>query len=138
MELETQTGRKLIKFLRFSALDGWDIHDRFTAFASSNDPLARRAYVLRVLSYARVLIGSHELPLSTGALIDNHLCTPENVHAVFKGTLEFNGISIERSAGRSNYATAVGNEIATSFVASCMGAIQEFAAHMMEGASNVR
>ncbi len=138
MELETQTGKKLIKFLKFSALDGWDIHDRFAAFAGSSNPLARRAYVMRVLGYARVLIGSHELPLSTGALIDNHLCTPENVQAVFQGALEFNGISIERSAWRSDYATAVGNEIATSFVANCMGALQDFTAHMMEGVSNVR
>lgn len=137
MELETQTGQKTIKFLKFSAMDGWDIHDRFVTFANSTDQAARRAYVLRVLGYARVVVGTHELPLTTGALIDNHLCTAENVGRVFDGVLEFNGISAARSADRPDYRAAVGNEIATSFMAACMGSLEQFVGHLIAEPSHV-
>lgn len=137
MELETQTGKKQIRFLKFPALEGWDIQDRFAAFANSTDPAVRRAYVLRVLGFARVLVGQHELPLSTGALIDNHLCTADNVGAVFAGVMVFNGVDVKAAANRSDYMTAVGNEIATSFVSACMGALEQFIAFVSEDRSNV-
>ncbi len=137
MDLETQTGKKQIRFLKFPALEGWDIQDRFAAFANSTDATTRRAYVLRVLGFVRVLIGQHELPLSTAALIENHLCTAENIGIVFAATLAFNNIDVNAAANRSDYVTAIGNEIATSFVSACMSALEQFIGFISEDRYNV-
>lgn len=127
MQIETETGRKLIKFLRIPAMEGWEIQYSLATFLNSSDPKTRRDYVMRILGYARVMVGSNELPLSTGALIDNHLCSADNVKAVFEGALAFNGISANACAkNKSDFKTSISNDIATSFVAGCMGALQLF------------
>jgi hypothetical protein len=136
MEIQTPIGAKTIELKRFSALDGWDIHTHFTRFADSKSHAERRQYVFRVLSYARVLIaGKNELPLSTGALVDNHLCSAENVGKVFEAVLQFNGIDPKQSAQVSDYRNAIANAMATSFLTQCMGAINAFVA-MTQGVAD--
>lgn len=138
MEITTAQGVKFIKLAKFSALDGWEMRDQFTAFANSHDAKLRRSYVQRVMSHACVVLGQHELPLRTGALIDNHLCTAENIGLVFHGLLAYNGINARACADRIDHNTAIGNEIATSFVAACTGALEQFVGHLMEASIHVR
>jgi hypothetical protein len=126
MEISTPHGTKEVLFTKFSALDGLEFRDRFTAFANSRDPKYRRAYVMAVLSSVFVIVGSQRFAMSTSALIDNHLCTEENIQSVFIGALAFNGIHPSDCAGRVHTMTAIGNEIATSFLSECMDSMGQF------------
>ncbi len=103
---------------QFGAMDGWDIQERFVRFAASKDQKMRREYTMEVLKYARILTadGGH-LPLTTDALIDNHLGSWENVRDVFEEILKQNGIEPQEHAHRANFWTDAGTEMATSFVA---------------------
>jgi hypothetical protein len=133
LEIETPAGIKKIAIQRFSALDGWDIHTHFTRFADSKERKDRRQYVFRVLSYARVLTNKKgvEIPLSTGALVDNHLYTAENVGKVFEAILSYNGMTPEQSAQLSDYKNTCANHMTTSFLTQCMGAIKQFVGYVM-------
>jgi hypothetical protein len=133
LEIQIPGGVKKIDIHRFNALDGWDIHTHFTRFADSKNRKDRRQYIFRVLSYARVMTDRKgvEIPLVTGALVDNHLRTVENVGIVFEAILNYNGISPEQSAQISDYRNARSNEMATSFLTECMGAINLFVDYMI-------
>lgn len=126
MEIETNSGLKRIRILSFPAIEGWDIRNKFASFANSNDADFRKKYVMRVLGYARVAMGQHELPLTTSALIDNHLGNSSNILKVFSAILNANGIVIDDAANKTDPITAKGSEIATSFVSSCMDALNNF------------
>lgn len=102
---------------KFPAMEGWVIQQDFVKFAETDDMEFRRAYTLRVLSYASVISGSVPMPLSTDALIDNHLRSWENVKAVFEEVLMVNGIDPKTHADRSEYWERVGQKLAIAFIA---------------------
>ena len=58
-----------------------------------------------------------DLPLSTDALINNHLGSWENVRDVFEEILRQNGIDPKTHADNPNYWAKAGAEMATSFIA---------------------
>lgn len=102
---------------KFPALDGWDIQEKFLTFAASTDKVFRRAFTLEVLSYAKVMIDTNEYPLTTDALIDNHLQKWENVKEVFEQVLRENGIDPETHADKPRFWAQAGAEMAISFMA---------------------
>lgn len=108
---------KFIRIALFKALDGWDIQSNFVTFAASTDRVVRRAFTLEVLSYAAVIAGENEIPLTTDALIDNHLQTWENVQLVFEEVLRSNGIDPTTHADRTSYWANAGAEMALAFIA---------------------
>lgn len=118
MEIVQNDGKKrVIVISKFSALDGWDIQSEFVRFAASSDKDFRRAFTVRVLGYAKILIETNEFPLVTDAMVDNHLQKWENVEAVFNAVLKENGIEAETHAMQTKFWSEAGAEIATSFIA---------------------
>jgi hypothetical protein len=126
IEITTSTGQRKIHLGHFAALDGWDIQHRFLAFAASNDKVERRTYVMEVLSYARVEIqgASDHIPLTTAALINNHLESWKNIEAVFNGILLKNGIDPETHATKTRFWADAGEEMAMAFIAACSSLIK--------------
>lgn len=108
---------KQVVIERFAALDGWDIQSRFRDFAASTDRVFKRAYTMEILSYAKVHFEGLEYPLSTGALIDNHLETWINIELVFNEVLKFNGIDPTTHADKPAYWENAGAQMAISFIA---------------------
>ena len=122
IEVTTESGPVQVRINAFAALTGWDIQRRYITFAASdakNDQDFRRDFTLEILSYAKVLKDDREIPLSTGALIDNHLQSWQNVETVFKEILLHNGIDPETHADRTNYWAKAGGEMAIAFIAEC-------------------
>lgn len=119
MDITTESGIKTLRLTKFKALDGWELQNGYINFAASRDAEFRKAYTLKILSYAVVLNGEQEIPLITDALIDNHLQSWQNVQAVFEEILTENGIDPKTHADRPDYWSDVGREMATSFLASC-------------------
>ncbi len=118
IELQTPIGLKVIDIAKFPAMDGWDLQEQFVRFAASTDREYRRQYTLEVLSYATVLMeDGGRLPLSTDALINNHLGSWENVRDVFEEVLRQNGINPKTHADRPAYWSEAGAQMATSFIA---------------------
>lgn len=118
IEITTPSGIREIAIEKFPAMDGWDIQEGFVRFAASTDKEFRRAYTLEVLSYAKVLMkDGGDLPLSTDALINNHLGSWENVRNVFEEVLRQNGIDPTTHADRPNYWSDVGHQMAVAFIA---------------------
>jgi hypothetical protein len=121
MNIEITTSQGTVRSIaieKFPAMDGWDIQEQFLQFAASRDKDFRRAYTLEVLSYAKVVLPDGvSLPLSTDALINNHLGSWENVRDVFEEVLRQNGIDPAKHADRPEYWSKAGAEIATSFIA---------------------
>jgi hypothetical protein len=109
--------KKYIKISLFAALDGWDIQAKFVEFAASIDRHLRRDFTLEILSYAKVISGEMEIPLTTDALIDNHLQTWPNIEAVFEEVLRLNGIDPKTHADRTHYWANAGAEMALAFIA---------------------
>jgi hypothetical protein len=134
-EISTASGVKGIEIERFKALDGWEIQNKFISFAASSDKDFRRAFTLEVLSYATVIAPDGRLiPLSTSALIDNHLETWDNVKEVFEAVLKDNGIDPETHASRPDYWSDIGAQLAVSFLAQCATMIGP----AMENADRIR
>ena len=122
IEFPTRDGIVNVQVAAFPALTGWDLQRQFITFVASdakNDRDFRRAFTLEILSYAKVLKDGREIPLSTDALIDNHLETWENVEGVFKAVLQYNGIDPETHADRTNWWAKAGGEMAVAFIAEC-------------------
>jgi hypothetical protein len=120
IEITSSSGQvKHVVFRHFSALEGWDMQHKFIEFAASTSKEARRAFTMEVLSYATVVFNDRELPLSTDALIDNHLESWQNVQKVFEGVLEYNGIDPKTHANNPSFWSNAGAEIAISFIAEC-------------------
>lgn len=119
IELTTPQGTiKVISIDKFPAMDGWDIQERFVQFAASHDKDFRREYTMEVLSYAKVVqADGGNLPLSTDALIDNHLGSWQNVREVFEAVLQQNGIDPKTHADTPHYWAKAGGEMATAFIA---------------------
>lgn len=109
--------QRSIKIDLFKALDGWEIQNKFVDFAASTDKNFRREFTMEVLAYASVINGDRELPLSTDALIDNHLQSWQNVQSVFEEVLMQNGINPKTHAEKPNYWSDAGAEMAVSFIA---------------------
>lgn len=102
----------------FPPLDGWDIQGRFRDFAASKDAAFKRAYTMEILSYATLQFDDgRTLPLSTGALIDNHLESWQNVMLVFEAVLKHNGIDPSTHADKPTYWEEAGALMAISFIA---------------------
>lgn len=118
-QLEVNNSAKSFQIDRFKALDGWEIQRRFVEFAASSDRKFRRDFTLEILSYAHVITDTGELPLSTDALIDNHLGSWENVQALFEEILRVNGIDPATHADAPHFWAKAGEEMATSFLAAC-------------------
>ncbi len=108
---------KNIKISMFAALDGWDIQAKFIEFAASTDRAMRREFTMEVLSYAKAMSGDMEIPLTTDALIDNHLQTWPNIEAVFEEVLRVNGIDPKTHADKTHYWANAGAEMALAFIA---------------------
>lgn len=106
-----------VKISLFQALDGWDIQNKFIDFASTQDRALRREFTLEILSYAQVMVDGNGIPLSTDALIDNHLQTWANVELVFNEVLMRNGINPQTHAEKPNYWANAGAEMAIAFIA---------------------
>lgn len=121
LKIKTPKGEvKNIKIKLFDAMDGWVLQHRFIEFASSNDIQIRRQYTVDVLAYAVVVLDtSQEIPLTTDALIDNHLQTWQNVSEVFDEILKRNGIDPKTHADKPDYWAEAGSIMATHFVAEC-------------------
>lgn len=121
MNIEIKTPKGEVKNIRINhmpALDGWDIQQRFVEFAASHDKDHRKAFTIEVLAYATVIISSEvQLPLTTAALIDNHLCSWQNLQRVFEEVLLHNGIDPKTHADQPHYWSKAGAEMATSFIA---------------------
>lgn len=117
-EIKLPSGEtKSVKILKFAALDGWDIQAKFVEFAASTDRQMRREFTLEILSYAKVISGDMEIPLTTDALIDNHLQTWPNIEAVFEQVLSVNGIDPKTHADKTHYWANAGAEMALAFIA---------------------
>ena len=108
---------KEVRIKKFPAMDGWELQRDFLHFAASKDKAFRRAYTLEVLKYATVVNGNVELPLTTDALIDNHLCSWENVKLVFERVLTDNGIDPNTHALQTHFWADAGAEMAVAFIA---------------------
>lgn len=132
MDIQTATGTKTLRLTKFKALDGWALQNGFINFAASRDNAFRKEYTLKILAYAVVVNGEQEIPLSTDALIDNHLQTWQNVMTVFEEILSENGIDPKTHADRPDYWSNVGREMATSFLASCSELIKPALEHAEE------
>jgi hypothetical protein len=119
IELHTPDGTQKDIFIgKFPAMDGWEIQQRFIEFAASSDKDFRRAYTLEVLTYAKVVQSADRmLPLTTDALIENHLGSWQNVQRVFEEVLLQNGIDPKTHADQPHYWAKAGNEMATAFIA---------------------
>ncbi len=117
MEIKDRQGQtKHIELHHFGALDGWEIQMRFLDFAASQDKVFRRAYVMEVLEYAKLILGENAIPLSTDAVIDNHLQTWENIQLVFEAVLRHNGIDPSTHADKPHFWANAGAEMAVAFV----------------------
>lgn len=117
MEIKDRQGQtKHIELHHFGALDGWEIQMRFLDFAASQDKAFRRAYVMEVLEYAKLILGENAIPLSTDAVIDNHLQTWENIQLVFEAVLRHNGIDPATHADKPHFWANAGAEMAVAFV----------------------
>lgn len=116
--VDTPNGQKEVKISMFSALEGLDLKARFIEFAASRDRDVRRRYTLDVLKFAKVVAANQELPLTTNALIDNHLCSWQNVQLVFEAVLLQNGINPAYAATEPDFWIDSGAELAASFVKS--------------------
>jgi len=129
---------KIVHVEHFPALDGYDIQTRALDYIASTDKDFRRAFVLEVLSYAKVDLNGVPIPLTTNALIDNHLETWQNVQKVFEGVLSENGIDLQEHANKPHFWANAGAEMATSFLANIqnlMGpAIEQAMKGQIEGA----
>jgi len=124
IEIIVGNGTRSIAIEKFPAMDGWDIQEQFIRFAASQDKEFRRAYTLEVLSYAKVVqADGGNLPLSTDALINNHLGSWENVRTVFEEVLKQNGIDPKTHADHPHYWSNAGNEMATAFIAAASSLI---------------
>lgn len=123
-----QTGRTAeIKINKMTAMEGWNIQRRFVEFAMSKDPAFRSEYTMEVLSFAKVELDvGQEIPLSTGALIDNHLGDWENLKEVFEAVLMENGINPDTHAEREGYWEQAGGEMAAAFIGESMRLIAPF------------
>lgn len=118
LEIKLPSGEiRTILIENFTALEGWEIQQRFIEFASSTSPEFRRQFTFQVLERAKVKVGSNEVPLKTGALIDNHLQSWQNIKEVFEAVLLKNGIDPKTHADNPNYWSEAGAEMAISFIA---------------------
>jgi hypothetical protein len=120
IEITTPQGIKTIVIQKFPAMDGWDIESRFREFALSNDTKLRREYTLEVLKFAEVkLAENNSQKFTTSAMIDNHLCSWQNVRTVFETVLNHNGIDPQSYAETSTmkYWEKVGETIGASMLA---------------------
>lgn len=118
LEIQSRQGiTKCVEVRHFSALDGWELQNNFKSFAASLDKEYRRAYTMEILSYATVVFDGREIPLSTDALIDNHLEHWHNIQLVFEEVLRFNGIDPTTHADKPDYWAAAGAEMAVAFIA---------------------
>ena len=114
--IDTPNGQRTVTVARFGALDGVDLRARFIEFAASRDRDLRRKYTMEILRYAKVANGNQApLPLTTGALIDNHLCTWQNVQLVFERVLSENGIDANAMASESDFWYDAGVEMFAAF-----------------------
>lgn len=130
MKIDHPNGKKVeIIIEKMSAMEGWNIQRRFVEFAMSKDPSFRSEYTMEVLSFAKIQIAADSvLPLSTGALIDNHLGNWKNLEAVFNEVLLTNGIDPATHAEREDYWTKAGGELALSFIGETIRLIEPFMA----------
>lgn len=118
IQITTPQGEvKDIAINQMPALDGWDIQARFLEFAASSDNQFRRAYTMEVLKYASVVNGERMLPILTAEIVENHLCSWQNVEKVFEEVLMQNGIDPKTHADKPHFWANAGVEMATSFIA---------------------
>lgn len=134
IQINTTTGSRVIGLRHFPAFEGYDIQHRFLEFAASTDKQLRREYLMEVLGYAEVSInGSDPIPLSTTALVNNHVETWQNIEKVFTEVLKFNGIDPEEHANKPRFWANAGQEMANAFLAQCttlIGPAMEMAARL--------
>lgn len=118
IEITGRDGKiKAVTLSQFKALDGYDIQLRALDFLASTDTAFRRSFVMEILGYAQVDSDGVWMPLSTSALIDNHLETWQNIERVFEAVLSHNGIDIHEHANKPHFWANAGAEIAVGFVA---------------------
>lgn len=123
---------KSVSIEYFPPMDGWEIQNDFRRFASSTDKEFRRKYTMEVLSYCQIIADNgSKIPLTTSALISNHLQSWQNIEIVFEQTLIHNGIDPKSHANQSAFWSEAGAEMAIAFIAEAsklMGPALEIAA----------
>ncbi|QJB23264.1 hypothetical protein billy_76 [Pseudomonas phage billy] len=120
LEINLPDGRQTrVQIEAWSALDGWELQRRFVEFAVSKDADFRHAFTMEILSYAKVILGNDdsEIPLTTAAVINNHLGNWKNVEFVFDSVLKHNGIDPTTHADRPDYWEQAGSQMAIAFLA---------------------
>lgn len=120
LEINLPDGRQTrVQIEAWSALDGWELQRRFVEFAVSQDSDFRRSFTMEILSYAKVMLGDDdsEIPLTTAAVINNHLGNWKNVEFVFNSVLQHNGIDPTTHADRPEYWEQAGSQMAIAFLA---------------------
>lgn len=117
VEIDVRGETRQVRIEKFPAFDGWMIQSSFLDFAASTDHHYKRQYILQVLSYAKVELNGRDIPLTTDALIDNHLDTWENINKVFEAILMANGIDPKTHANKPGFWSDAGATMAISFMA---------------------
>lgn len=111
----TKQDRK-IGINKMGAMEGWEIQRRFIEFAMSKDKTFRVAYTMEVLAHAEVIRGETILPITSPALIENHLGNWHNIQKVFNSVLVENGIDPNTHAEKEHYWAHAGGEMAAAFI----------------------
>lgn len=112
---------KVIEISQFTAMDGWRLQEEFIRFALTDDKKIKRDYVFDVLRYAKVIQkDGGTLPLSTDALVNNHIGSADNMKMVFEEILALNQIDPQTHAKRLHYWAEAGGEMASSFLAAVL------------------
>ncbi len=116
IEIEVADGKRKIKIEKMGAMEGWEIQRKYVEFAMSKDTSFRVAYTMEVLHFAKVVQSGNELPLSTSAMIENHLQSWINIKSVFEAVLIENGINPSTHAEKEHYWAQAGGEMAAAFI----------------------
>ena len=120
MELILRDGSKrTVEMSYFPALEGWNIQRDYVKFRHTDDNEFRTQFTMRVLSYCKVMNRDQSFPMTTDAIIDNHLGSWENIKKVFDAILLMNGINPDAHAEQPLYWEKVGSAIAIEFLAQC-------------------
>lgn len=109
--------KTLVKIQDIPALDAWELQADYTEYCLTTDKISRRAFTMRVLSFASIVLEETELPLKTDAMINNHLRTWVGIKQVFEAVLFRNGINPATHAEKPHYWSNAGAEMAVAFVA---------------------
>lgn len=110
---------RTINLTYFGAMEGLKIRQLYREVISSpRDTKFLEDFVKNVMGHVTVTVGQKEIPLSTTAMIDNHLQSWTNIETVLNAQLSHNSIVPYFHEEHSSYWNKVGADMAVSFMAS--------------------